>query len=51
MSHAKNKVDWCLKKAKKEIAEGGKHRGLIETGPSKEKAREHIRKAEHGFRG
>ena len=47
MSHMKNKVDWCLKKAEKEIAEGKKHRGLIEVNPSKEKARGYIRKAEH----
>lgn len=42
---AKNKVDWCLKNAK-EVKEG-KHRGLIKIKPSKEKARQHIAKAEH----
>jgi len=50
MSHAKNKVDWCLNKAKKEIEEGKKHRGLIQTNKSKEKALEHIAKAEHNLK-
>lgn len=47
MSHPKNKVEWCLKKAEKELSEKGKHRGLIKTEPNEEKAREHIKKAEH----
>jgi uncharacterized protein (UPF0332 family) len=47
MSHAKNKVDWCLKKAEKELKEEGKHRGLLKIKPDLEKAREHIIKAEH----
>src|SRR3989344_3585671 len=47
MSHVKNKVDWCLKKAEKELNEEGNHRGLIEIQPDLEKAREHIKKAEH----
>ena len=47
MSHVKNKVKWCLKKAEKELANKGKHRGLILVKPSKEKAMEHIKKAEH----
>jgi uncharacterized protein (UPF0332 family) len=50
MSHAKNKVKWCLKKAETELAEGKKHRGLVETLPSVEKAREHITKAEHNLK-
>ena len=49
MSHAKNKVDWCLKKAKKEISEGKKHRGLVETDEDIESARKHIEKAEHNL--
>lgn len=28
MSHAENKVNWCLRKAEKELKEGKKHRGL-----------------------
>lgn len=37
MSHAKNKVVWCLRKAEKELKETGKHRGLIKINPDKEK--------------
>jgi len=47
MSHAKNKVEWCLKKAEKELEKSGKHRGLLEIKPDLEKARGHIKKAEH----
>ncbi len=47
MSQVKNKVDWCLKKAERELEKGEKHRGLIETSPDIEKAREFIFKAEH----
>jgi uncharacterized protein (UPF0332 family) len=47
MSHAANKVEWCLKKAEKEIKEFEKHRGLIKINPDLKKAREHIDKAEH----
>ncbi|MBS3090271.1 hypothetical protein J4433_00695 [Candidatus Pacearchaeota archaeon] len=47
MSHAKNKIDWCLKKAERELKKSGKHRGLIKTNPELEKAREYIKKAEH----
>lgn len=50
MSHAKNEVDWCLKKAEKELKEGGKHRGLVRTAPDTAKARAHIAKAEHNLR-
>lgn len=47
MSHTTNKVEWCLKKAVKELAESGKHRGLIKTKPDLNRARSHISKAEH----
>lgn len=47
MSHAKNKVDWCLKKAEKEIKESGNHRGLIKSSSNVNKSRAHIIKAEH----
>ncbi|MBI2576177.1 HEPN domain-containing protein [Candidatus Woesearchaeota archaeon] len=47
MSHARNKVEWCLKKAGRELNESGKHRGLVTTTPDLEKAKEHIAKAEH----
>ena len=51
MSHAKNKLNWCLKKAEKELKEEGKHRGLVVVTPDKKKALEHIKKAEHNFEG
>ena len=53
MSQTSKQVDWCLKKAEKEIAEcekkgeKPKHRGLIKVKPDIEKAKEHIGKAEH----
>lgn len=50
MSHAKNKVEWCLNKAKKELQEGKKHRGLLKVNPDVQKAREHIVKAEHNLK-
>ena len=50
MSHAKNKVEWCLNKAKKELQEGKKHRGLIKIDADLEKAREHLTKAEHNLK-
>ena len=51
MSHAKNKLDWCLKKAEKELKEEGTHRGLLQVKPNKVQALEHIRKAEHNLQG
>jgi hypothetical protein len=51
MSHSKNKLDWCLKKAEKELKEGQKHRGLVFVGEDIKKAREHITKAEHYLEG
>lgn len=47
MSHAKNKLNWCLRKAEKELKQGKKHRGLINIKPDIKKAKEHIIKAEH----
>jgi len=49
MSHAKNKIDWCLKKAIKESGEGGKHRGLVKVKEDKEKAGKHLAKAMHNL--
>lgn len=46
MSQAKNKVEWCLKKAEKELKESSSHRGLVESEPDFNKAKEHIKKAE-----
>lgn len=47
MSHAKNKVEWCLKKAEKELKETGKHRGLVRITPNPPLALDHLKKAEH----
>lgn len=47
MSHNKNKVEWCLKKAERELKILGKHRGLLKKEPNVKEAREHISKAEH----
>jgi len=47
MSETKNKLDWCLKKAQKELKGGIKHRGLVEIDPDMILARQHISKAEH----
>ncbi|MBI2145714.1 hypothetical protein HYU22_00020 [Candidatus Woesearchaeota archaeon] len=50
MSHAKNKVDWCLNKATKELQEGKQHRGLVKIDADSEKAREHLAKADHNLK-
>ena len=47
MSHAKNKVEWCLRKAENELKESKKHRGLVRIKPDVKKAKEFISKAEH----
>lgn len=50
MSQARNKVDWCLKKAAQELAQGTRHRGLIRQQPDPEEARKHLAKAEHNYK-
>ncbi|MBI3190822.1 HEPN domain-containing protein [archaeon] len=50
MSYSKNKVEWCLRKAEKELKEGGKHKGLARISPDIKKAREHIAKSEHNLK-
>ncbi len=50
VSHPKNKVNWCLKKAEKELQENRKHRGLVKKEPDIELARQHIAKAEHNLK-
>jgi|SRR3989344_4793443 len=47
MTQTPNKVDWCLEKAKKELQQGKKHRGLLKQEPDIEEAKSHIIKAEH----
>lgn len=49
MSHASNKVDWCLNKAKKEVEQAGIHRGLVKVSPDVTFAEKHIAKAEHNL--
>lgn len=50
MSHAKNKVDWCLRKAQKELQERKKHRGLLLVAADLGKARDHLAKAERNVK-
>ncbi|MBT3464340.1 HEPN domain-containing protein [archaeon] len=47
MKQTKKHVDWCLKKAEKELEKSNKHRGLVKIKPNVNLAREHIDKAEH----
>lgn len=47
MTHAENRVRWCLNKAGRE---GRKHRGLMRVEPDPAKADGHIAKAEHNLR-
>lgn len=51
MSHLENKLKWCFDKAKRELAEKNKHRGLIQIEPNFVEAEKHLRKAEHNFNG
>lgn len=46
MTHAENKLKWCLKKAENE---GRKHRGLKQIKPDLHKADDHIKKSEHNL--
>lgn len=50
MSHAGNKLKWCLDKAKKELEQGQKHRGLVERPANTELAYQHLAKAEHNLK-
>ena len=49
MSQATGKVKWCLKKAEKEIAEKGMHRGLVKVDEDLGLAKKHLAKAEHNL--
>jgi uncharacterized protein (UPF0332 family) len=46
MSHAENKLHWCIKKAERE---GKEHRGIRIVSPDSEKANAHVRKALHNL--
>ena len=50
MTQAENKVEWCLRKAEKELKERKKHRGLIKSEENVEEAIRHIEKAEHNLK-
>ncbi len=50
MSKASKHVEWCLKKAKDEIAKGELHRGLVKINPDNELALQYISKAEHNLK-
>ena len=53
MSEVSKHVDWCLKKAEKEIGESlkigkrAKHRGLVKINQDINEAQKHLEKAEH----
>ena len=55
MSQASKQVNWCLKKAEKEIEEckrlgkRPKHRGLLKTSSNKEESKSHLKKAEENL--
>mgnify|MGYP001557892926 FL=1 len=57
MSQASKSVEWCLKKAIKEVEECKKlgkrvkHRGLLKISPNIDEARKHLAKAEHNLQG
>jgi len=46
MNHVKNKVEWCLRKAEKELKESDKHRGLVKIDPDIKQAENYIKKAQ-----
>lgn len=50
MPQTENKLKWCLNKAKKELAETNKHRGLLQLTPNTELAYQHVTKAEHNLK-
>ena len=57
MSQHTKQIEWCLKKAKKEINECKKqgkrlkHRGLLEANADIDEAKKHLAKAEHNLIG
>ena len=50
MSEAENKVEWCLKKAERELKESDLHRGLVKVESNIELAEKHVTKAEHNLK-
>lgn len=55
MSQSSSHVEWCLKKAQKEIIESEKlgkkpkHRGLMKSEPNFEESKKHVEKAKHNL--
>ena len=49
MSRASNHVQWCLNKAKEEIAKGEQHRGLVKIKPDDQLALDYLKKADHNL--
>ena len=49
MVQIQNKVEWCLKKAQKELEKGELHRGLVKNFLSPTVARKHLEKAQHNL--
>ncbi len=50
MSQVSNKIEWCLRKAEKEMEEKGIHRGLIKKEIRQDIAEKHINKADHNLK-
>ncbi len=50
MSQAVNYVNYCLTKAKKELQDGKKHKGLVESSSDLKMAASHLAKAAHNFK-
>ncbi len=49
MSQALSHIKWCTGKAKKELEQGKKHRGLVQSTPDKKRVEGHLNKALHNF--
>jgi len=49
-SEAHKHVEWCLKKAEKELKEGKDHKGLLKVDSDMKLAKDHITKAEHNLK-
>ena len=45
MPQNEKKIEWCLRKAERELEEGNKHRGLKIIEPDLVKAKRHLEKA------
>ena len=50
MPQNEKKIEWCLRKAERELEEGNKHRGLKIIEPDLVKAKRHLEKAEHNLK-